>query len=1392
MMDLLKKRASRLAGWSVCSVLILSGCVFEFSETTHREHGSVGAEVFRVVCMNLASQAYPNDLTGSKFTGRCEGTDKTPLTVTTPSGDLEKHALARYNAFVARRSDLIGALDAVFGSDLFEEDEFRTFLAKTIPLYDPPSLFPKVTREAAKLLQGLIDGRDEVSKEAIAALERTGSRDGYRPLREALGVARPALAYPEFDKLVATTLESFDPKSGSVKDAWQELLRAAALDLATADATPPDPKNPGTLALARKLMLAQDPLFSSGRGPRWLAARDYRGIVQTNTFGGGVPAPFSDKDGDGLADIDALGRLEMGTTQALSPFETLTTLRFKQDAGARDSFGRPFNMMAADVDPCAGATPASSCGAACDAVRPCAEEGLACGKDGRCAWNGQPALMYRYLDADKTLLAGMTRDINALLIPKGTSINNQITPAALHSFAYGLNALVGDYKQRSYDFGKAKYSFMGPDTATGPIFDLVYALGNVLPFEETDQLLQVLRALVTDHEPELAGLIEAALYIDERGDHYPDARWKAPHDFWDDVLVWSQRLLKRPGLVEAMLRALATDEFAKLGPMVGDFLRVKDLVSYPNGTRAELIARGIDHDQVMGKLTNDQAGKDLAKAIQEDRKNVNFPCQTPPTGLAGGSVSDPGCVPNAPYPAKNHKGIRGCPADKPMEGASCASAGGYGLCSWDAGSCVCDCAGGLCRGDMTPTWRCTDPNGSPLPQQEGFDTWVDRSQPDNRVGPDGQTNQSLFQRTLALVHDLHEPAAICNKDQAAMKLFDPAGSNTELLGGALGLLSGGLMGPFKPCEALAESHIPELFADIILGTGKLKIRKSTLEGMLKLVDSLNLGAAGLSGDALMERQTQVRGLGINKMTPQAMCRMVFSPANPFVQGLVDLPPTRDNIPIVYRHSDVMYAWEIDDPIGGASFYDTMSPLLKAFDEHELRDEDGNYIDGYLFGDLISMIYLHWPSPQSDAAERVCDDTVSPPKCDLTAPLFAYKSNGVSYEELMAEAFMDARILERVRDVLRALDNMEVAPGVDGINVIVKLTENLLDPTKSCLNGDCTNHPLAYRDGRTSTTSNTGREIKQLAPVYLVLDALNAIDKRFEGDNEKRLAPWREARSQLVDLLVDVDRTKPGDWYFKNPHSRPILLNVIDLLRERLSTYGTEQQNCLDKGGSAETCHQVRNWAVGLTARMEKSLGQPVSAATLRLLEQLWGAPGDPGGELLKLVQFISKEGDKGAGSDAGFDATLLSVADMLQLFEDTPNTAPVMRFLSRAIAPNAIEVTAKGPGDLAIADGVLERSLTLLRELNRNIDPPQKGKQGTLTKLLRALVQDQGKDGIAPLEVIIDVIAEVNRAEPGADSGKSLSDVDLRAVFNEAQGFLSSERHGLERLYDIIEARKLP
>lgn len=1351
------------------TLLVVSGCAFEFSERETRPHGEVGAEVFRLVCMNLAAQAFPNDLTGERFSGRCDGKVRGDETDPTPQGDDAQRAYLRYRALVERRDELVKALDAAFDEDAYRPDGLRTFLAEMVPLYDPPEQLPEVTRAAAALLTQLIDPNDAEGAAAIAALERMSTRDGYRPARHGLAITRALLTYPKFDEIIRTTLASIAPDTGPAREQYEALLRAATMDLATADSEVPDPKNPGTLTTSLPLLFSQDAAFGGTGAPAFLPLRDPRGLARPKLKDGGMAAPFQDRDGDGLADVDEHGRFVLSSSVS-TPYATFESIA---DDEPRDEFGRATDR------------------------------------------HGEP--LYESVDVNQTLLAGLLRDLGPLLEQKGDD-----RPALLE-WLYGANALVGEYGQRTQKYGDTSFAFQGPNTSQGPMFDLVHAIASLLPFEEIDPFLEVVARLFRDHERELAGLIEAVLYIKERSDAYSDAVWEKPHDLWDDMLAWTVKAAEKPGLLEAMLRAAGTEEFAGLGPVVGNFMRFKDRVNWPLGKKEELKALGIWPEDVLDKVFTDCTGAgcgkpcdlntacpdglacvirpcpegqvctledyqnvrgvcgSVAQAVQAHRRAINHPCLPPPDDLFAG---DPGadCTPQVPYPSPHHRGIRNCPAEKPEDGASCADVGGFGLCSWDQGSCTCDCDGGLCRNGASPTWRCTD---QPTP---GYAEWVDRSQPDHRgVDADDERNQSLFQRTLALVHDLHIPNKMCTKAGSQIVFYTP-GTNDLLLGDALTRLLTPLLpalGPYEEeCEMLEEEHIVRYYLRGVLGYGKASLSPQALNGLLNFLQEFGrlIGLPAVN-ETIIERQFQVRGFNLDTATPQSIARFVWSPLNPFQQKMFNTVKTRDGFSLVELHQDTIPAWELPDPISGYSINTGVVPLLKALDPNGAADD--GYID--LLGDFYSIVHKYWASRDSNAAVRDCDEG-TPLNCNESTPLFAYKANGVSYEELIAESLLDAKLLDRVRDLVLALESIKLDDGTDGLSILTTGIKNLLLPQNSCVAGDCENYPLTYRDGRRDAATNTGKVVPGVSPVYLLLDSLNAIDARFEESGyAERLKPWRAARSKIVDVFFDVERPEADQWRFKNPRARPLVQAAVDFVRERVNAYRAQEAACIDQGGTVEQCQQVRDWALGLTGRLAASLGQPVSAATMRLLDRLRDVDGDPAGKLAALMAYLTREGAPG---DNRFEATAVGVADLIQVLQDTQNLGPLMRFVSRAIADNASEVAAGKASELDVRNGTLEKAIGLMRSL-QDLVPETDTERSTFATLLSRLVEPHGANQESPLDVILDAVVAINRAAPGTRNAP-LDVEDLRFLLRETEQFLSSKRHGLERLYDVVRSREIP
>jgi hypothetical protein len=919
-----------------------------------------------------------------------------------------------------------------------------------------------------------------------------------------------------------------------------------------ATATPTTPGDgPSTLEITRDLLFRTDADFASG-SPGWVLRRDDRGIAMVALEGGAVPAPFADMDRDGQADIDALGR-------------------FIDPTGALLDVAAPFRIVG--------------------------ETGVP--RDGsERALRSDGSHVYDYFDADPTLLAGLSREAVGLFDPE--------TNAAL-DLLYGLPVILGPTVVRSRTYGAATFSYEAPDTNTGPLFDVLHAVGPLLARPETEDALAATEVLLRDHEPEVAALIEAGLFADRRSD-MRDAALVQPNNLWDDTLQIVTWLSSEPGLTEGLLRAFADPRSMRLGQIYGDMMRYKDEV-------------GLDPTDV-----------------NRPRRNVRFE------------------VP------------------------------------------------------------------------------VDRNQ------PDVMGNQSLYQRSISLIHDL-SGVRICNKEGARL---------------VIGPIRWPLTRSYRECELLEIDNVAEIFAQAVIGEAELDLKDTTLNSLLDLVSGI------ISVDQLLESQSGIDGLTTHP-TPEALARLVFAPRNDFLQNIVDPPLTRDGVEVESRHQNTIFAWEREwvftdgrEP-SRITFYQAMQPMLEAFDTYDRRtaglgispDEPRRCATRvpeckrFLFGEMISAFHLHWASPENDTTQGD----------DPARRFFSYQSNGVSYEENVADLFADGDFIIRLHDLSRTLDAIEVRPGVDGIDALAAAAEVLNDPSRS--------PGLSYRDGRREATVNDGSRTVPVTPMYLLLDGLKGFDTAFAAE-PTRHEPWLAARGHLVDQLLTVRETA-GAYELENRRGAALLRQLVPFLRERIAAHR-------DAGDLSE-------WANGFSGRAEDSLGGPLGASLIRFTDaiQIDEAARE---ELSQLVAYLVNE----ASVNEAFQTTLIAIADMLMLLDDDLNVVPLVRALSEGIAPNASAVVASG-GELVLEESAVDEGLNLIRQINEVDD------RRTLSAIMQNLVALPDGAEETPLEVIVDVIAEVHRANPGA--GTRMDVTDYQELFGRSVDFLRSDTRGMERLYDVMREREL-
>jgi hypothetical protein len=638
-----------------------------------------------------------------------------------------------------------------------------------------------------------------------------------------------------------------------------------------------------------------------------------------------------------------------------------------------------------------------------------------------------------------------------------------------------------------------------------------------------------------------------------------------------------------------------------------------------------------------------------------------------------------------------------------------------------------------------------DLNGPPLPS--GLLT--DRT---DWTQPDVPGNESLFQRSIAVIQDLNG-VRVCNKAGAVLRLYSASGTV---------LLRWPLLRSYDECELLQIDNVAETYVKSVLGRAHVVLKDTTLDGLLRLAQSFGI----LSVDDLLESQSGIDGL-TQTPTPQALGRLVFAPSNPFVQSLLDSTSFKrdrngdgifaadETVPMSSRHVGVVAAWEKTFLINGhqASFLSALAPVVRGFDDY---DATGGR---FFFGEMIGDFYRHWPTRANPSSQRTSE----------ALDMYSAQDDARSYEPVVAELLDRGQLTARLGSLVRVLDATMLRPGVDGVDALMATTNVLVDPTLSCGGSCAAGGGLRYRSGRdypcTSSGScfdgSGGRPRRYVAPIYLLVDALAGMDRALEAEPD-RLTRWRSARTALTDQLLSVTPSTPAR--LSNRRTLAMLRLLVPFVRERVAEHRAEGD--------------LSAWADGLTARAEETLGSAATSAVFAFLDAIENDPQ----ACDALAQLIGYLVDVGSSNDA-FDTTVVALTDFLQVLEDDRNLTPLLRALAAGLAPEARAAVDDGAA-LETAGSAADQTLDLLRLINDLDD-----RHALRTVLANVVSLPEAGEPTTPLETILDVIAEVNRVSPGA--GGSLDGEDYRRVLGTTRDLLVDEDRGFERLYRVVQEREL-
>ncbi len=193
---------------------------------------------------------------------------------------------------------------------------------------------------------------------------------------------------------------------------------------------------------------------------------------------------------------------------------------------------------------------------------------------------------------------------------------------------------------------------------------------------------------------------------------------------------------------------------------------------------------------------------------------------------------------------------------------------------------------------------------------------------------------------------------------------------------------------------------------------------------------------------------------------------------------------------------------------------------------------------------------------------------------------------------------------------------------------------------------------------------------------------------------------------------------------------------------------------------------------------------PLFAAVVDLLDAIranWQARTG----LETLAQYLL-----GTSSPGAQQATLTALHDALQVFQDETNLTPLVNALAEATGPTLVNDSGAVVRRSSV-DAVVEVLTRLLaraydaggQEICADEIDPDHGFATVLQRLVAPLATTEP----TAIEVLLDAIADVNRASPEVPFTTQLNPDDYGNIAAELSDFFENEESGLEQVYTVIE-----
>jgi hypothetical protein len=1321
--------------------------------------GTLGVELFGVVCDRIGAQSLHEDLTGASYQAVChpaaDGTysstvdqtqlppmvndaldvDGNPVPLAQQQSD-RAYGVARVQTLALHRADLIAAFDATFPDiqiaikDVGNPDPTQScnppaasgegslttqvadLLGRFTDLYNDGTL-PQSTESIGRVVDAF-----KASTAAQTAWAVYDARAGYRPIDINLGAARPTIAYPQLRGFSNATLAllSLDsqpyelnpqydangnriPVPGAAYPQMSQLLTVAHAELANATADP-------TLA---PLTTTQDAITGATVLSRPRADLEVLQTIlyaQDPSFGGGTSQYIVQRDPRGYVSVPLVnGKVPAPFVDANGDGlpDVDGTGQFVTSSGMPAP--SPFFAVAAPVAP------------ARDAFS-------------RALSSPGGPLVYGYIDTSHTYTATLMNHLGPLVDP--TPADNHET---LMGFMAGAYVLFGTRDStpstvKTYADGE-NVQYRGFDTQSSPLIDFIYALGQILADPTADPTLSFASSFVSTYPDDAARLVGDGLYAKNLANQATTAHIPPTSILWDEMIDVAIQIDLEPGLLQDVLRALGDDASLPLSQSFSGYMANLDRISYDRS------------------------------ALNGPAYNFNTMSTSPPMTAVNRAMADSGAnrseMQRFIQAIHDTHGVTACNKQGAVVHAQGVPLlGDVDIPSGPADGALADVVLDAAYGSKTTFNECEvfkidDLAAFYLDSMVGNANLYFRDNfiRNGSIGGLGAATVGLIEQSSNLGYD---------------------GGNDTYNGATIdapGFWDDGSSQTFRPKPAWLNRLV---FFDIAGDSPNPGQTNYTTNHFLADLQGTQIGTA-------ICPERVIPDPCVSTGSTCAGAPDIASDGN--VHGLRTCP---DGDWLFQRDQDATFVWE------DLGFYAAITPLVTAFSTavNPTTGQPRHRED--LFIDLMEVLHKHWQTAQGTADECTLYQTGANPPAGPPAPVANCTKDGAdTYEPLLTQIF-SSDMLTALHDIVKVVEGMSIptcaatdptthlctkaGTPLDGVAVLANAVDALVNPARAMTAG------LKDRQGNVTSLRNDGTTNPQVTPIYLVLETLNEIDAAFAAyaqsnpSDNQRQAQWLLARSQLVDQFLSVNGQNTTMQSFADPSLPKVLPLILDTVRSQLGAYCPSPD---------ATC----SWAsTNLSTNAATVIGGPTFAATIDVNEAIrTNATARMATEQL-LTYLVN-----GTSSNEALAELLASSDDLIQVMRDDANLVPLYNVLATATVPT----TTDSQGNTT--RGVVDATTALLSRIsgraydanNTEICASELDPDGVMAIALANLVTPQQVNGQVtetPLEVILDAVGDVNRASPGATT--PMNGPDLANVSNELSEFLLDDTRGLEQFYAIV------